>query len=785
MQAIDLAHKDALDPAAVGHKAANLARFAASYRVPPAFCLSTSVYDELKAALGPGGNAERATLRQCIAEAYERLAASIGTREPRVAVRSSATGEDSADASFAGQHETILNVSGDHAILEAVLECWRSAGNERVTAYRKQQGINAEVRVAVLIQQMVDSDVSAIAFGIDPVSGDREVIVIDAAEGLGDKIAAGDITPDRYVVRRADLGVTGPVLGSLDEVQARAIAKLVLALERENGHPVDVECAFADDELYLLQCRPITTLANAFPIEWRDPKDATLHWRRDDAHVGAPVPRLNQDAIKFAAATGLRVRAEMDDLPAFVTNQPFSGRTYITTVRRRPEGDLAEHQRSATARVRARARGFRKVWDGEFVPRLRSHYAWFESLTAGVPALPLAELADRWDEVWPRVSDIWTMHMLTTGVAYTVMDELAETYEALTGGTTAEALKMTQARAPSLQKLGRDMHTLVTLYRADPRGQAFERARVAFVAEHGNLGSSGEDLRERPWADDPALLIAELERRAAHDEEDPDARVARLIAEGDAVEERARLTLRERPDDLARVLEVLDTARAVGPLTEEHNYVLDRQSNSNVSRIVRRVGERMEREGLIGSAEDVWLFHTNEISDALRGPLELHELARERTAEYARWCRLRHPKTLGAPPPPGMHAPTPSRVDLNYRAEQNAAGVIRGMPASSGLRRGRAKLVRSQADFPKMTKGDVLVCRSSNVSWIPLFTIAAAVVTDVGGSLSHAAVVAREFGVPAVVGCDVALTTLRDGELVEVDGDRGTVRQISSLDARG
>ena len=126
-----------------------------------------------------------------------------------------------------------------------------------------------------------------------------------------------------------------------------------------------------------------------------------------------------------------------------------------------------------------------------------------------------------------------------------------------------------------------------------------------------------------------------------------------------------------------------------------------------------------------------------------------------------------------------------SRVDLNYRAQQDAAGVIKGVPASSGLRRGRAKLVRSLADFPKMTKGDVLVCRSSNVSWIPLFTIAAAVVTDVGGSLSHAAVVAREFGVPAVVGCDVALTTLRDGELVEVDGDRGTVRQISSLDARG
>ena len=783
MQAIDLAHKDALDPAAVGHKAANLARLAASYRVPPAFCLSTSVYDELKAALGPGGNAERATLRQCIAEAYERLAASIGTREPRVAVRSSATGEDSADASFAGQHETILNVSGDHAILEAVLECWRSAGNERVTAYRKEKGIDAPVQVAVLVQQMVDADVSAIAFGVDPVSGDQEVVVIDAALGLGDKVAAGDITPDRYVVRKSDLSVTGPALGAFDERQARAVAKLVLALGVENGHNVDVECAFANDELFLLQCRPITTLANAFPVEWRDPADAKLHWRRDDAHMGGPVPRLNQDAVTFAAATGLRVRAEIDDLPVVARFEFFRGRSYVAAQRRRPEGDLAEHQRGATARVRARARGFRRVWDDEFVPRLRDHYASFAALTADIPTLPLAELADRWDGAWPRVSDIWTMHMLTTGAAYTIMDELAEVYETLTGGTAAEALKLTQARAPSLQKLGRDMHALVKLYTAG--GAAFEWARAAFVTDHGNVGSSGEDLRERPWADDPALLLAELERRAAHEEEGPDARVARLIADGDAVEARARAILRDRPEDLAKLEDVLTAARAVGPLTEEHNYVIDRQSNSHVGRIVRRVGERMKREGLIGEAEDVWLFHTNEISDALRGRLVLHDLARERTAEYARWCRLRHPKTLGAPPPPSLNAPTMSRVDLNYRAQQDAAGLIKGVPASSGLRRGRAKLVRSLADFPKMTKGDVLVCRSSNVSWIPLFTIAAAVVTDVGGSLSHAAVVAREFGVPAVVGCDVALTTLRDGELVEVDGDRGTVRQISSLDARG
>ncbi|HEY3217616.1 MAG TPA: PEP/pyruvate-binding domain-containing protein, partial [Candidatus Limnocylindria bacterium] len=284
MRAIDLAEREARDPAAVGHKAANLARFAANFRVPPAFCLSTSVYDELKAAMSPAGAAERAALRAGVADAYERLAGVVRTRDPLVAVRSSATGEDSAEASFAGQHETILNVSGVDAIVDAVLECWRSAGNERVTAYRTEKGIDAPVQVAVLVQQMVDADVSAIAFGVDPVSGDDTVVVIDAAAGLGDKIAAGEITPDRYVVRKSDLAVTGPVRGALSEDQARDIGKLTLALERENAHPVDVECAFAKGVLHLLQCRPITTLANAFPVVWAHPGDEKLHWRRDDAH---------------------------------------------------------------------------------------------------------------------------------------------------------------------------------------------------------------------------------------------------------------------------------------------------------------------------------------------------------------------------------------------------------------------------------------------------------------------------------------------------------------------
>ena len=775
MRVIALGEAESLDASAVGHKAANLARFAANYRVPPAFCLSTSVHAELSAALSPGGAAERAALRAGIADGYARLSDRIGATDPRVAVRSSATGEDSGEASFAGQHETILNVRGVDAVLDAVLECWRSVASERAVAYRREKGIDADIKVAVLIQQMVDADAAAIAFGADPVSGDTEVILIDAAAGLGDKIASGEITPDSYRVQKSSLEISRKDGDTLSETEVVEIAKLVLALEQENGHEVDVECAFAKGELYLLQCRPITTLAAAFPVAWRKPGDEKLHWRRDDAHSGEPHPRLVTDYTEYGPSRGLQARAERFDLPLRPRLESFSGRIYTTAERRVPTGDLAELGRRGTERVRKDARNGRRRWDDEYLPALRGHYAWYEATAQAASSMAREALGAAWDETWERVGAVWVIHMLTVWAAFALGDELAETYEKLTGGTSLDALRLTQGRAHTLQQLERDLHELTTLRAAnDPK---FDTAFAAFLASsHGNLGHSGESLRDPVWRDDPALLRAELERRSARPTEDPDARHARLIAEGDALEANARAALRDRPDDLARFDEVLRHAREVAPLTEEHNYHLDRQMQAITRRVFLAFGARMAADRQLAHAADIFLFHVTEIAAALRDGRDLRPLAVEREAELARWRRLRHPKTLGGPPGP-LHTMS-TRTDLNFRAAQDENGVLKGVAASGGRRRGSVCLVRGMEDFDKFKAGQVLVCRASNVSWIPLFTIAAAIVTEVGGSLSHAAVVAREFGVPAVVGTSVALQTLRDGQLVEVDGDRGTVRSL-------
>ena len=305
-----LGEPSSLDATTVGGKTANLGRLARSFRVPPGFCLDASAFDELRPALD-GDAVARARLRELVTASYADLARRVGEPAPRVAVRSSAIGEDSGDASFAGQHETVLDVGGVDAIVDALLECWRSVYSERAAAYRKQRGIGGTPRIAVLVQLMVPADASAIAFSADPVSGARDVVVVNAARGLGDAIASGTITPDSYTVRKRDLVITSRACadgGAVPDGDITAIARLAIQLETVMGAPVDIECALRDGELHLLQCRPITTLAEEFPVTWEDPEDATLTWEREDAHFDRVFAPLSTEFVTHGPDYGIRKR---------------------------------------------------------------------------------------------------------------------------------------------------------------------------------------------------------------------------------------------------------------------------------------------------------------------------------------------------------------------------------------------------------------------------------------------------------------------------------------------
>ncbi len=268
----------------VGGKAAHLSRLAARYPVPAGFCLTTEAYTRWA---GNPDDAAAPQLRALVAAAYQALAARCRVENPNVAVRSSAVDEDGHGASFAGQYDTYLNMVGEDAVIAAVLRCWDSARAERVLAYRREQGLSADgVKLAVLVQQLVVADAAAVVFSANPVTNNRDELVINACFGLGESVVSGAVTPDTFIVRKSDLAVTTRQIAektrmtiaasngsrelsvprilrtqpSLHDEQITAIARLALDLEQETGWPVDVECACQGDALYLLQCRPITTL---------------------------------------------------------------------------------------------------------------------------------------------------------------------------------------------------------------------------------------------------------------------------------------------------------------------------------------------------------------------------------------------------------------------------------------------------------------------------------------------------------------------------------------------
>ena len=223
-----------------------------------------------------------------LGDAYRSLAGLSKSPELSVAVRSSALDEDGTAASFAGQHDTYLNVVGEEAVANAVVRCWASVNNAHALEYRRQQGLPVDsLKIAVLVQELVPADVSAVVFGANPVTGSRAEVVINASFGLGESVVGGTVTPDSYSVRKRDRSVTSSQIGqklrmtvmipggtqevdvpcflqsqpSVTEDQAVEMASFAVDLENTMGWPVDIECAYHAGQLYLLQCRPVTTLS--------------------------------------------------------------------------------------------------------------------------------------------------------------------------------------------------------------------------------------------------------------------------------------------------------------------------------------------------------------------------------------------------------------------------------------------------------------------------------------------------------------------------------------------
>ena len=538
-----------------------------------------------------------------------------------------------------------------------------------------------------------------------------------------------------------------------------------------------------------------------FPMEVVDPADLARSWERDDMHMPFAMTPLAADYITTTLGRSFDHHWERFGGSQRIEPRVWHGYAYFNFESHAPSDEAKAAGERWTEVLRSRVPATHEYWETEARPELGRLYASIEAVA--VDELAPAELVRAWDEAWSTTLRAWQIHFVTIMGPYQVLEDLSDLYAtALGAGRDVEALSLIRGQEHELEDVEARIEVLAGMLRADPEltdavgvaaerpgdegaidrdtlravpgGPEFVAALDAFLQLHGHLGQTHDDLGLASWAEAPAALLANLVRRVPTNQPPVGARLAELRRAAAERTAAARAALADRPDELARFETVLEQALEIGYLTEGHNYWIDRMAQARLRTLVTRVARRLVREGVLARAADVWLLGRAEIATALVDGAPRHALVRER-ADILAWQRtLEPPRWIG--PVPDDTGPS-DRFDT-VRIESTEPDELRGTGSSAGVVRGPARVVLSQDDFGRVQPGDIIVCPSSNPSWVPVFTIAGGLVTNTGGVLSHAAVVAREFGLPAVTGVVGATTKIRPGRLVEIDGTAGTVRLL-------
>ncbi len=526
-------------------------------------------------------------------------------------------------------------------------------------------------------------------------------------------------------------------------------------------------------------------------FQLKNKADETLAWHHEGMHTPTALTPLAGDYMALVLE-GINARHEVWEIPERLRVQVVNGFLYVAAEDTNiPRAEIAEKFRQVT---RARAPDGRSFWENEVLPTLVDAYARIESVDAAMPSL--SDLSVHWEEVWRLVPQLYNLHFQVTAIAYRALEDLADAYEAVVQNAhPGEALKLVQGLTKELQRTQRDIYGLAERAREVPGLEdliltrpagaltridaidgvgAFRETFDQFLRTHGHLGQAYDDLRQPSWTEDPRLLIAELATRLGAGNPDPSVRLDQQLTEAKRTEESLLEVLEDRPDELASLKDKIALAREVGPLTEDHNYWIDRMLHSKMRAFVLRVGARMSREQILAEPDDIFFLRFDEVPDVLMDKSDVAEIVEERRAALELAATLIPPDRLGAEP---KEAEMPNRFGGDP-TESDDPSMVKGSAASAGKATGPARVVLSTADFAKVGGGDILVCPSSNPSYVPLFGVIAGLVTDTGGVTSHAAVVAREFGVPAVVGTRNATKSFADGDLIEVDGFKGEVRKV-------
>ena len=772
------------------------------------------------------------TIAGAIAQAYAGLAG----QNPTVAVRSSATAEDLPGLSFAGQQETYLNVQGVAVVLRAVQRCWASLWTARAIGYRARHDIDqGAVSLAVVVQFLVPAEAAGIMFTADPVSGARDQVMITAAWGLGEAIVGGMVTPDTLTVDQATgemlaretadkqvmtVRVEGgteeqPVPEELRDVpvlsdqQAAELARLGVQIENLYGMPMDIEWALSDGEFAIVQARPITALPEpeaAPPTEWPlpDPKSKYVRSSIIDLMPDPVSPLFATVAFKaydagLARAMSDVTRSRAVLLEHFVTingyvysDTRFSGRElwwmltrmlpafprmvrigvsywrengrapYVETVRRwegQPLTDLPAADLLDGAREIVRAAMYnltaQMTWMGACAGSEMLFTRVYDRLVkrAGEPdattflmgydSTPIRAEKSLYDlAAWCRGRDTFVAHVLN---------------------------------APSGQFVAQLESVQVPTDVAADDWQPFRERFRAHVQQFGHIIYDLDFAKPLPL-DDPAPMLETvklyLRGEGANPHERQGSLEAKRVQAVDAVLRRVKGLKRWAFTTTLRWAQSLAEVREDGLADIGLGYPVLR-------RILRELGGRLVNARAVEHPDDVFWLRQEELEQAVaaleRGepsPAMIVHIQERRTFS----CAARR-----VTPPPVLPASVKKVMGFSVEGivaageSSHTDDTIKGAGTSAGQVTAPACVLHGPEDFSHMQPGCVLVAKITTPAWTPLFAMAAAVVTDIGGPLCHGSIVAREYGIPAVMGTGVATNRIRSGQRITVDGSAGTV----------
>ena len=818
-----------------GGKALGLSRLGdLGVEVPSGFVATSSFFQEIRSRfpLEPDAEALADKIPEELRAELESALESLGPSPSGFAVRSSCADEDAEKASFAGIHESYLNVTRAE-VPRFLLRCWTSAFSARALAYRQRMGLPTEdsgIRMAVVVQRMLQPSCAGVLFTREP-GGAGSSVLIQAVEGTAEKLVQGTATPATLRVPREGGAGGGDGVEKgfpLDTAQIQELVSLALRLEAAWGHPLDLEWAEEAGQLYFLQARPITAPSGETSTDSGIPGLEDVLWTR--ANLRELLPDLPSPL--FASLTERIDWAEnnhrlgMSVLPGDRVVRFIQGRPYfnLSLIARwmgefgfpmahftralghdlEPAGFPRAPARLVPAFLRSPWKMLRLGFLQAATPRRLQRF--FRQAQAEAERLDLLDLAGLTDarlvDIFresSRYSTEFIFHLQlafnrVSGILFLVdtliPDKLDK--EAFLGAVLAAGEKSISV------KQGMDLIRLSLDARKDPRisrylreangdfgsfnqaldGTEFGEKFRAYLAEYGHRGVHESDPAMPVYSEDPGFLLRTLATLVS-DPNLPDPEATQRMQEETASKAWVDLKRRLTPFGRAIGLRVALLRASVSAMKEaiaqrERTRFEGMRVSAALRRFLREAGERLMRRGSLTGPLELPLLRIEEIEGALLG-----NLSAESTLEVIRSRRAEQERQRELPMPNLLRESEIAHASVRNPVASREAGDFQGMPVGPGQVEGRVVVLESPTQLDRVIHGDILVTPTLDPSWIPLFTVAAGLVVEMGGTLSHGSIIAREYGLPTVVNIPGITRLLKTGDRVLLDGSAGTLRRLS------